>query len=227
MVLGKVVSGRRVQRPRAASAGGGGASGEGEERVWPWPAPRQASKRWLRPASARPAVRVCDKRQVTRVTQSLPRAPGENCRAPAGSSGSGGGKGGGGWAPLQPPEHQARPGRCGWFGPRGTLEPSVGVMSQVLGKPQLQGEDGGDDEEEDELVGLAGYEDGPGSSDAELDSGPEEGGEPACLARTPSRGRCAERCGERGSWAPGLGGGARPGCRRRREGGGEQGRMSS
>ncbi|XP_041523723.1 ras-related GTP-binding protein D [Microtus oregoni] len=48
-------------------------------------------------------------------------------------------------------------------------------MSQVLGKPQLQGEDGGDDEEEDELVGLAGYEDGPGSSDAELDSGPEEG----------------------------------------------------
>ncbi|XP_027259222.1 ras-related GTP-binding protein D isoform X2 [Cricetulus griseus] len=48
-------------------------------------------------------------------------------------------------------------------------------MSQVLGKPQPQGEDGGDDEEEDELVGLAGYEDGPGSSDAELDSGPEEG----------------------------------------------------
>ncbi|XP_038203684.1 ras-related GTP-binding protein D [Arvicola amphibius] len=48
-------------------------------------------------------------------------------------------------------------------------------MSQVLGKPQLQGEDGGDDEEEDELVGLAGYEDGPGSSDGELDSGPEEG----------------------------------------------------
>ncbi|GAB1288361.1 Ras-related GTP-binding protein [Apodemus speciosus] len=49
-------------------------------------------------------------------------------------------------------------------------------MSQVLGKPQPQGEDGGDDEEEDELVGLAGYEDGPESSDAELDSGPEEGG---------------------------------------------------
>ncbi|XP_055455421.1 ras-related GTP-binding protein D isoform X1 [Psammomys obesus] len=48
-------------------------------------------------------------------------------------------------------------------------------MSQVLGKPQPPGEDGGDDEEEDELVGLAGYEDGPGSSDAELDSGPEEG----------------------------------------------------
>ncbi|EDL98572.1 ras-related GTP-binding protein D isoform X1 [Mastomys coucha] len=48
-------------------------------------------------------------------------------------------------------------------------------MSQVLGKPQPQGEDGGDDEEEDELVGLAGYEDGPESSDAELDSGPEEG----------------------------------------------------
>lgn len=51
----------------------------------------------------------------------------------------------------------------------------MGVMSQVLGKPQPQGEDGGDDEEEDELVGLAGYEDGPESSDAELDSGPEEG----------------------------------------------------
>uniref|UniRef100_B1AWT4 Ras-related GTP binding D n=1 Tax=Mus musculus TaxID=10090 RepID=B1AWT4_MOUSE len=49
-------------------------------------------------------------------------------------------------------------------------------MSQVLGKPQPQGEDGGEDEEEDELVGLAGYEDGPESSDAELDSGPEEGG---------------------------------------------------
>ncbi|EDL05495.1 ras-related GTP-binding protein D isoform 2 [Mus musculus] len=48
-------------------------------------------------------------------------------------------------------------------------------MSQVLGKPQPQGEDGGEDEEEDELVGLAGYEDGPESSDAELDSGPEEG----------------------------------------------------
>lgn len=100
-------------------------------------------------------------------------------------------------------------------------------MNQVLGKPQLQGEDGGDDEEEDELVGLAGYEDGPGSSDAELDSGPEEGGEPACLARSSSRGRCAERCGEHGSWAPWLGGGARPGCRRRREGDGERGRMSS
>lgn len=51
----------------------------------------------------------------------------------------------------------------------------MGVMSQVLGKPQPQGEDGGDDEEEDELVGLAGYEDGLESSDAELDSGPEEG----------------------------------------------------
>lgn len=51
----------------------------------------------------------------------------------------------------------------------------MGVMSQVLGKPQPQGEDGGEDEEEDELVGLAGYEDGPESSDAELDSGPEEG----------------------------------------------------
>uniref|UniRef100_A0A8C2LBW5 Ras-related GTP-binding protein n=1 Tax=Cricetulus griseus TaxID=10029 RepID=A0A8C2LBW5_CRIGR len=66
-------------------------------------------------------------------------------------------------------------------------------MSQVLGKPQPQGEDGGDDEEEDELVGLAGYEDGPGSSDAELDSGPEEGGEPAGGALP--WGACAGRCG--------------------------------
>lgn len=157
------------------------------------------SKRWLRPASARPAVRVCDKRQVTRVTQSLPCAPGENCRAPAGSSGSGGGEGAG---RLYRPSARGSPGevRGGGFGPRGTLEPSVGVMSQVLGKPQPQGEDGGDDEEEDELVGLAGYEDGPGSSDAELDSGPEEGGEPAGGALP--WGACAGRCGARGSWEP-------------------------
>lgn len=100
----------------------------------------------------------------------------------------------------------------------------MGVMSQVLGKPQPQGEDGGDDEEEDELVGLAGYEDGPESSDAELDSGPEEGGEPAGGAlAVPARGavRGARVSGRRG------GGGVPPGCRRRREGGGEQGRMSS
>ncbi|KAG5205541.1 hypothetical protein JEQ12_018791 [Ovis aries] len=45
-------------------------------------------------------------------------------------------------------------------------------MSQVLGKPQPEEED---DEEEDELVGLADYGDGPDSSDAEPDSGAEEG----------------------------------------------------
>lgn len=100
----------------------------------------------------------------------------------------------------------------------------MGVMSQVLGKPQPQGEDGGDDEEEDELVGLAGYEDGPESSDAELDSGPEEGGEPAGGAlASPLPGA---RCGASGSPGRRGGGGVRPGCRRRREGGGEQGRMS-
>uniref|UniRef100_A0A8C0D2N5 Ras-related GTP-binding protein n=1 Tax=Balaenoptera musculus TaxID=9771 RepID=A0A8C0D2N5_BALMU len=47
-------------------------------------------------------------------------------------------------------------------------------MSQVLGKPQPEEEED-DDEEEDELVGLAGYGDGPDSSDAEPDSGTEEG----------------------------------------------------
>lgn len=47
-------------------------------------------------------------------------------------------------------------------------------MSQVLGKPQLEDED---DDEEDELVGLADYGDGPDSSDADPDSGTEEGGE--------------------------------------------------
>lgn len=72
------------------------------------PAGAPPDERWLRPASARPAVRVCDKRQVTRVTPSLPRAPGENCRAPAGSSGSGG-REGVGWAPRPPPA-QPRPG---------------------------------------------------------------------------------------------------------------------
>lgn len=46
-------------------------------------------------------------------------------------------------------------------------------MSQVLGKPQPEEEE--DDEEEDELVGLADYGDGPDSSDAEPDSGAEEG----------------------------------------------------
>lgn len=46
-------------------------------------------------------------------------------------------------------------------------------MSQVLGKPQPEEED----DEEDELVGLADYGDGPDSSDAEPDSGAEEGGE--------------------------------------------------
>uniref|UniRef100_A0ABI7XNF2 Ras-related GTP-binding protein n=1 Tax=Felis catus TaxID=9685 RepID=A0ABI7XNF2_FELCA len=45
-------------------------------------------------------------------------------------------------------------------------------MSQVLGKPQPEEED---DDEEDELVGLADYGDGPDSSDADPDSGAEEG----------------------------------------------------
>nr|XP_058939225.1 ras-related GTP-binding protein D isoform X2 [Kogia breviceps] len=47
-------------------------------------------------------------------------------------------------------------------------------MSQVLGKPQPEEEED-DEEEEEELVGLAGYGDGPDSSDAEPDSGTEEG----------------------------------------------------
>lgn len=50
----------------------------------------------------------------------------------------------------------------------------MGAMSQVLGKPQPEEED---DDEEDELVGLADYGDGPDSSDADPDSGAEEGGE--------------------------------------------------
>ncbi|XP_023567682.1 ras-related GTP-binding protein D [Octodon degus] len=50
-------------------------------------------------------------------------------------------------------------------------------MSQVLGKSQPQNGDDGDEEEEEEeeLVGLADYGDGPDSSDADLDSGAEEG----------------------------------------------------
>lgn len=62
-------------------------------------------------------------------------------------------------------------------------------MSQVLGKPQPQDEDDAEEEEEeDELVGLADYGDGPDSSDADPDSGTEEGGErpaPASSARAP------------------------------------------
>lgn len=82
----------------------------------------------------------------------------------------------------------------------------MGVMSQVLCKPQPQGEDGGDEEEEDELVGLAGYEDGPESSDAELDSGPEEGGETGGRARSrPPGARRGVGCG---SGAPRWGRGA-------------------
>lgn len=50
-------------------------------------------------------------------------------------------------------------------------------MSQVLGKTQPQDEDDEEEEEEDELVGLADYGDGPDSSDADPDSGNEEGGE--------------------------------------------------
>ncbi|XP_075410891.1 ras-related GTP-binding protein D [Tenrec ecaudatus] len=49
-------------------------------------------------------------------------------------------------------------------------------MSQVLGKPQLEDEeDEEEEEEEEELVGLADYGDGPDSSDADRDSGAEEG----------------------------------------------------
>uniref|UniRef100_A0A452FD04 Ras-related GTP-binding protein n=1 Tax=Capra hircus TaxID=9925 RepID=A0A452FD04_CAPHI len=57
-------------------------------------------------------------------------------------------------------------------------------MSQVLGKPQPEEED---DEEEDELVGLADYGDGPDSSDAEPDSGAEEGGERRVPGSAPRR----------------------------------------
>lgn len=56
-------------------------------------------------------------------------------------------------------------------------------MSQVLGKPQLEDED---DDEEDELVGLADYGDGPDSSDADPDSGAEEGGERGVPCRPPA-----------------------------------------
>lgn len=65
-------------------------------------------------------------------------------------------------------------------------------MSQVLGKPQLEDED---DDEEDELVGLADYGDRPDSSDAEPDSGAEEGGERQvpCLAPSSARPQPASR----------------------------------
>lgn len=95
---------------------------------------KQASKRWLRPASARPAVRVCDKRQVTRVTQSLPRAPGESCRAPAGSFSSSGGRGGLGAAAA--PRAPGSPGEVRVVRPtrdpgaeRGRDEPGAGQAS--------------------------------------------------------------------------------------------------
>jgi hypothetical protein len=106
----------------------------------------------------------------------------------------------------------------------------VGVMSQVLGKPQPQGEDGGEDEEEDELVGLAGYEDGPESSDAELDSGPEEGGEPTGRAlAVPALGAmCVCVLGVGGMRDARVRGAAvGEGSGRAADGGGEQGRMSS
>lgn len=122
---------------------------------------------------------------------------------------------------MPPPRSPgAAPGRCGPLGPRGTSEASVGVMSQVLGKPQPQGEDCGDDEEEDELVGLAGYEDGPESSDAELDSGPEEGGEPGARcgamrgARVPGA-AVGEGC-SRAAGGGGRAAGSRVGCRAKR-----------
>lgn len=76
-------------------------------------------------------------------------------------------------------------------------------MSQVLGKPQPEEED---DEEEDELVGLADYGDGPDSSDAEPDSGAEEGGErrvPGSAPRREDLGRHSRRAGRAGR---GLGG---------------------
>lgn len=82
-------------------------------------------------------------------------------------------------------------------------------MSQVLGKPQPQGEDDGDEEEEeDELVGLADYGDGPDSSDADLDSGAEEGGERRSplapfLPAASSRPRRAGRAGRRPGADPG------------------------
>lgn len=77
-------------------------------------------------------------------------------------------------------------------------------MSQVLGK--LQPEDEDDDEEEDELVGLADYGDGPDSSDADPDSGAEEGGERGvpCPAPRPARPQLAA-----GPFPPPAGAGAR------------------
>lgn len=78
---------------------------------------------------------VCDKRQVTRVTQSLPRAPGENCRAPAGSSGSGGG-GRGGLGAAAAPREPGSPGEARAVRPtrdpgaeRGRDEPGAGQAS--------------------------------------------------------------------------------------------------
>ena len=78
-------------------------------------------------------------------------------------------------------------------------------MSQVLGKPQPEEQD--DDEEEDELVGLADYGDGPDSSDAEPDSGAEEGGERRARGSAPrpeDLGRHPRRAGRAGR---ALGGG--------------------
>lgn len=76
-------------------------------------------------------------------------------------------------------------------------------MSQVLGKPQPEDED---DDEEDELVGLADYGDGPDSSDAERDSGAEEGGERRvpCSAPRPQRPQPAPQPGQ--ARGPRLGG---------------------
>lgn len=98
----------------------------------------------------------------------------------------------------------------------------MGAMSQVLGKPQPEEED---DDEEDELVGLAGYGDGPDSSDAEPDSGTEEGGEhrlPRSAPR-PERPRPAPPPGPargqltwRGSRQAELGGGSGEGRQRSR-----------
>ena len=58
-----------------------------------------------------------------------------------------------------PPPHRGRPSFPGWT--------AMGVISQVLGKPQL--------EEEEKLMGLVDYRDGSHSSDTKLDTRAEEG----------------------------------------------------
>lgn len=81
----------------------------------------------------------------------------------------------------------------------------MGAMSQVLGKPQPEEEED-DDEEEDELVGLADYGDGPDSSDAEPDSGAEEGGERRVHGSAPRPGDLGRHPRRAGRAGRGLGG---------------------